>query len=142
MVLQILSYTCLVTAIIILTLGLYVFYKIYTGSKSMFANLLMGFTIGLGLQNAATFVIFMFPTEYRTPDNFALPNFYAIATCIFFFFLLSLQTWIFGMKYLESAIICSLTQPLLSINTVRNLNWFVISVYTLFMLSFYVFIII
>ena len=129
--LPILSYTCLGTAIIVLPLGLFGYYKLWRGSQSKFAYLVMAFTVGLGLQCTGTFVTLMLPTEYIKP---ALPNLYALTICIFFFFLLSLQTWIYGMQYLNSAIVCSKTIPILSENNVRSLKLAITISYTLCMI--------
>ena len=90
----------------------YVIYKVYKGSKSQFAYVLMAFTFLDGAQNFAYFFI----SVYRNPvdvgeQTFHGVNIYAFETAIYCFYLVSLQSWIFGMKYLESAMLCSLTPP-------------------------------
>ena len=51
------SYTCLATGVFMMSASTYVIYKVYKGSKSQFAYVLMAFTFLDGAQNFATFFI-------------------------------------------------------------------------------------
>jgi hypothetical protein len=79
-----------------------VIYKVYKGSQSQFAYVLMAFTFLDGAQNFANFFIYVIGHPV---------NIYAKQTKKYCFYLVSLQSWIFGMKYLESAMLCSLSPP-------------------------------
>jgi hypothetical protein len=47
------------------------------------------------------------------------------------YFLVPLQTWVFAMKYWESATNCSLTPERISPKVIRKIKWTGISVYTM-----------
>ncbi len=56
-----LSYTYLVVGVVLLPASSYCIYKIYQGSKSGFAYILMAFTMLDGAQYVANFFIYTFP---------------------------------------------------------------------------------
>ncbi len=51
------NYTFLAAGVFMMSASAYVIYKVYKGSKSQFANVLMAFTFVDGAQNFATFFI-------------------------------------------------------------------------------------
>ncbi len=107
-----LNYTCLATGVFMMSASTYVIYKVYKGSKSQFAYVLMAFTFLDGAQNFATCFIYVYRHPIHVVDQtFYCANMYAAETTTYCFYLVSLQSWIFGMKYLESAMLCSLTHP-------------------------------
>lgn len=125
------TYTSLASGLIMMSCSLYLYYKIYTGSKSTFAFVLMGFTFLDGAQNFAIFFVtaFMHPIYVNGHPYFSASQ-YALLTLNNCFYLMSLQSWIFGMKYLESAFTCCLTPPCISPLSVRILKWLGIFIYT------------
>ncbi len=57
------SYTCLASGVFMVSASAYVIYKVYKGSKSQFAYVIMAFTFLDGSQNFAFFFIY----SYRHP---------------------------------------------------------------------------
>ncbi len=107
-----LTYTCLATGVLMMSASAYVIYKVYKGSKSQFAYVLMAFTFLDGAQNFAYFFISIDRHLVLFGDQtLYVVNIYASQTINCCFLMVSLQTWIFGMKYLESAMLCSLSPP-------------------------------
>ncbi len=133
------TYTCLLSAVIMISTSIYVIYKIHKGSKSTFAYLLMAFTLLDGAQN---FTLFFFSAHRRSiyldGQTHYFINMYASQTATFCYYLVSLQSWIFGMKYLESAMFCSLTPPCITSLVIRYIKWAGISIYTFLMLAMFV----
>ncbi len=102
----------LASGVLMMSVSAYVIYKINFGSKSQFAYVLMAFTFLDGAQNFAYFFISIYRHPIHVGDQtFYCENVYAAQTALYCFYLVSLQSWIFGMKYLESAMFCSLTPP-------------------------------
>jgi hypothetical protein len=65
------------------------------------------------------FLTNLFPVEVIENNNTILmPNVYATLTVNYSFLLLTLQTWLFSMKYLKSATECSLTPTRLTVNLI------------------------
>ncbi len=134
-----LSYTHLSCGVIMMSASISVIYRVYKNSKSQFAYVLMAFTFIDGAQNFASFLIHLFnQTVHADNQAFYALNFYASQTEDYCYFLVSLQSWIFGMKYLESAMFCSLTPACLASQKVRYINWAGISIYTLLMLAMWI----
>ena len=65
-------------------------------------------------------------------------NFYAFQTANFCYYLVSLQSWVFGMKYLESSMLNSLTSACITPHSVRIINWTVIIIYVAVMVAMYI----
>ena len=106
------NYTYLGSGVFVMSVSAYVNYKVYKGSKSQFAYVLMAFTFLDGAQNFASFFIYVYMHPILVGgQTFYGVNIYAYQTTNSCFYLVSLQSWIFGMKYLESAMLCSLTPP-------------------------------
>ncbi len=95
------SFACLAEAFILFLASSLTFIKLYQGSKSNFAYLLTAFVFANALSRLATFIYNFLPNEILN-----LPNGYAILTNYYFNWLLSLQPWIFGIKYLWSGVLC------------------------------------
>jgi hypothetical protein len=109
----------------------YVLYKIWKGSKSAFAYVLMAFTLLDGAQFFFTYFIFAYSQSLQIGDQKVQAlNPYAYLTAYYAFYLVSLQPWFFGIKYLESAMCCSLIQPCISPRLVKIIGWVVTIVYT------------
>lgn len=68
----------------------------------------MAFTILDGAQFFATFFVNLFRHRLYVDGHYIYAaNFYANQTLIFCYYFMPLQTWIFAMNYLESAMIFS-----------------------------------
>jgi hypothetical protein len=92
-----------------------VVFKINQGSKSHFAFLLMAFTFFDGSYQFSMFFINGFRHSYVVAGKtHHSVNMYADLAATYCYNLVSLQSWIFGMKYLQSAMFCSLTPPCIS----------------------------
>ncbi len=133
------NYAELASGVLMMSASAYVNYKVYKGSKSQFAYALMAFTFLDGAQNFADFFI----SVYRHPiyvgdQTFHGVNIYAYQTTLYCYYIVSLQLWIFGMKYLESAMLCSLTAPCIPHSKVIYINWTGILIYTLAMLAMFI----
>lgn len=99
------SYTQLGVGAVMICAALATTVKIYRGSKSGFAYILMAFTLGNGLVNVGFFLT----DAIRTPrvlgkTTFHFANFTAVSLVGYTYYLMSLQAWVFGFRYLESAI--------------------------------------
>jgi hypothetical protein len=106
------SYTCLASGVIMMSASTFVMYRVYKGSKSVFAYSLMAFTFLDGAQFFACYFISLNAHPiYADGQTFQVVNFHASQTQVYCYTLISLQSWIFGMKYLESAMLYSLTPP-------------------------------
>ena len=57
------SFACLAEAIILCPVSSVTFRKLYQGSKSHFAYLLIAFTLAFGLNRLVTFLINQFPNQ-------------------------------------------------------------------------------
>lgn len=66
-----------------------------------------------------------------------MPNGYAILTVNYSFLLLTLQTWLFSMKYLYSATESSLTPTRLTVKCITKLNWIGSIFFVVSLLSFW-----
>ena len=106
-------------------------YKIYNGSKSTFAYVLLIFTFGYGLDYTLVFLeqSVMAKSIQINGLTQVYANFYILETVDFFYFLLSLQCWIFALKYLESAVNCSFTTTCLTNDFVNYTLWAGIGIY-------------
>jgi hypothetical protein len=108
------KYTFLVSGVFMMSASAYVIYKVYKGSKSQFAYVLMAFTFVDGAINFAFLFVYVYVHPVLVGGNVNhVVNMYAFQTTSYCYYLESLQSWIFGMKYLESAMLCSLTPPLI-----------------------------
>jgi hypothetical protein len=99
----------------------------------------MAFTFTDGVQNLAFFFIslYMHPIQFDGETLLAV-NIYANQTTNFCYYLVSLQSWIFGMRYLESAMFSSLTPACVAYQKVKYINWAGIFIYALSMLALYI----
>ncbi len=137
------SFTCLADSVILFLASAITFYKLYRGSKSNFAYLLIGFTFANALSRLTIFIIFQISNNKvelngensKIPDQLKLPNGYAWLTNVYFYNLLSLQCWIFGLKYLWSATFCSLEETRLSLACIKYTGWIGGLCYVVFMIT-------
>lgn len=137
----ILSCSNLASSVIMLGGAAFLVNKVYKGSKSRFAYWLIAFTFTDGLVNLAFFVEDANPETYliNNQTNYFL-NFYAFATINYFYLQLSLQSWIFAMRYLESAVNSSFETGIanhLTHNRLQFIRWSVIILYELALTSAY-----
>ncbi len=96
----------------------------------------MAFTFLNGAQNFAYFFINLYRHPvYVGSQTFYFANIYASELSNYWYYLVSMQSWIFGMKYLESAMLYSLTDPCIPCHKVRYINWAGIFIYTIVMLA-------
>ncbi len=112
------SFACLAQAFILFPASLFTFKKLYQGSKSNFAYLLTIFTFAVALSRLVKFILYTFPNE-----TFQAPNGYVFITNYYLNNLLSLQPWIFGIKYLWSGVLCSLEVTYISSECVQYIGW-------------------
>jgi len=70
------------------------------------------------------------PLENRI---YYIKNEYVFLTMIYIQYVASVQVWIFAVRYLESAIKCSLTPTKLTVTGVKYIGYFVGSVYLIAM---------
>ncbi len=139
MFLPTMSYTCLASGVFMVSSSAFVIYQVHRGSKSQFAYVLMAFTFLDGAQNFAQFFVYVYLHPINVGEKtYYSENIYASQTTFYCYYLVSLQSWIFGMKYLESAMLCSLTAPCIPYFKVRYINWAGILIYTLAMLAMFI----
>lgn len=99
----------------------------------------MFFTFLDGAQDFATIFISTFTHQINIDgQNLSVMNIYALTTASYTYYLVSLQTWIFAMKYLESAILCSFKRNCMTPLTVRNIRRVGICVYTVAILVMWI----
>lgn len=83
----------------------YTFYRIYNGSQSKFAYTLVCFTF---LNGCVDFLYYWKDKEYKTirvdGREIVIEKIYFECILQFFYFMISLQSWIFACKYLQSAL--------------------------------------
>ncbi len=118
------SYACLLVFVFLLPSSIVTFAYNYQGSKSNFCYILMICTFADAIIHLGQFLTNLFPVEVIENNNTILmPNVYATLTVNYSFLLLTLQTWLFSMKYLKSATECSLTPTRLTVNLIQKINW-------------------
>jgi hypothetical protein len=84
--------------------------KIQQKSKNLFAYTLMIFTITLALANIGESMSEMFRSQVLLPNRVHyFDSYYAYCLFNYLYILSALQGWIFGVRYLTSAIESSLT---------------------------------
>lgn len=93
--------------------------KIQKGSKSIFAFILMSFTLVDGLH----WIVFAFFLDYNKYFNEFYLSQYVFAMTL-------LQSWIFAIWYLESAMKCSLNSPCISPRLPKIILWLGIGIYS------------
>jgi hypothetical protein len=113
-----LALASLAEALILLPASTLTMWKIYKGSKSNFAYLLVAFTLADVICRLTTFIYSQYPNE-----SVKLPNYYVMITNFYFFNLLSFQSWTFAIKYLWSGKLSSLESNCLSLNCVKWIGW-------------------
>ncbi len=124
------SFANLVEALILIPASTFTLNKLYQGSKSNFAYLIITFTLANGICRLAYFFLYLYPNQ-----KVQLPNGYATTINDYFFWLLSLQSWIFGIKYLWSGILCSDESTCLFLDCVKWLGWTGSLCYVIFMIT-------
>ncbi len=124
------SFFCLTEAIILFPASIFTFNKLCQGSKSHFAYLIIAFTLATGLCRLTYFIMYLFPIQ-----KVQEPNGYVYITIYNFYLLLSLQPWIFGMKYLWSGVLCSLQATWLTLDWVKWMGWTGGLCYALFIIT-------
>ena len=112
----------------------YTFYHVYYGSRSPFALMLLAFS---GLY--AILYLGMFITNlcgYQSANGL-VQSFYAWWTIQYLFLLASIQTWLFAVHYLDSAIHCGTRLPIPYARVVRG-ERFVLTLFCASMLLCYI----
>lgn len=133
------TYTYMVAGLISMSVSTYVLRKICNGSKSKFAYALMAFTFIMGATNLSLFFISKFRFSYIVAGQTRYSeNFYAFQTANYCYYLVTLQSWVFGMKYLESSMFSSLTPACITTHSVRIINCTVIIIYVAVMVAMYI----
>jgi hypothetical protein len=120
-----------------ITASVIVLIRLHYGSRNQFALTLATFTLLLSFQEFEGFLVFTFP---RTIDQTIgpivyLPNYYVSMAGNYFYYLMALQTWMFAIRYLESALNCS-QKPALNYDQIQFLKWTIIILYSGIILSF------
>jgi hypothetical protein len=103
----------MVVGVILVLAAMYAFLKIYTGSKSKFAFILMAFTACYGVQYIAYFFIDAYPQRLSMSTSFVHEkrNIEANLAFDFVYNCLSVQTSVFAYKYMESVLTSAVTRP-------------------------------
>ena len=120
------GYGRLLVAILEILASIITCYKVYKGSGSVFAYQLMAFTF---MQGISFFIMFLAiicaPTTFVDQEGVTktYPNFYITEIGVFFWFLSQLQLWLFGVKYMESAINFSKQPLLINKKQLNKLFW-------------------
>ena len=119
------SFSRLAESVILFTASTFTFNTLYQGSKSNFGYILIAFTFLYGFSCLSFFIMFLFPNDkfYQLPHFKKLPNGYAWLTNEYLYNLLSLQSWIFGLNYLQSGILCSHEATCISVDFLKCIGW-------------------
>lgn len=126
------EFTVFSTGLIMIVCAVFTCRKIYKGSQNTFAFTLIMFTLGYGVNAVADFFIHLFPFTYvQDGETIHTPYIKPNATNFCFYYLLSLQSWIFLIKYLESSLI-----PI-SERNIRIILWSVTITYSAAIISIY-----
>ena len=106
--------------VILMFVTLLSFHQVAKGSQSHFAYVLLSFCL---LNAIADLIYFVGDTEVivltAQGETRTFVNFDLNALNDYFYFLLSIQTWVFAMKYLDSSIYGSFEKSRFSRSTVR-----------------------
>ncbi len=124
------SFACLIEGAILFPATSLTLKRLYQGSKSNFAYLLTVIAFADAIGQFAAFILYKFPNE-----TIQEPNGYGVITNNYYYYLLSLQSWIFGMKYLWSGILCSMEKSFISPNCVKYIGWTGGLCYAIFMIT-------
>ena len=116
---QICSILFISTGILLILFSTSSLIKIKKGSKSVFAYILMSFTVVDGLH----WIVFGF-----YPDN--EDSFIGFSLNQYVFAMTLLQAWIFAMRYLESALKCTVDTPCISPRLLKLILWLGIAIYS------------
>ena len=98
-----------------------VIYRIYNKSKNTFAYALMGLTLTIGVSNFGDAFCDAFRNEVKLADRVHhFESEYTKDTFNFLYYISTgLQGWIFAMRYLQSAVECSLIQTCLTSSCIK-----------------------
>ena len=115
------------------TVALVVINRIHSKSKNKFAYTLISFTLIIGVSNILSAVNEAFRNEVSLHgEKQYFTNEYAFILLNSVYWLSTgLQGWIFSMRYLRSAVQCSLHQTLFSLKGVENTGTIVAVVYVI-----------
>ena len=102
-----------------------VIHRIYNKSKNTFAYTLMGLTLTIGVSLVGLAFNDAFRKEVTQPDRvYHFRSEYGLSTFNFLYYIsTALQGWIFAMRYLQSAVECSLTKTCLTTGCVKYTGW-------------------
>jgi hypothetical protein len=111
-------------------------FKVYKGSKSAFAYILLAFTFGNGIVNVGFFLTDAIKTTKvlgKTVYHFA--SFKAVSWVGYTYYLMSIQAWIFSFRYLDSAINSSPQKFIISPICLKVIFWDGIIIYSLLLIG-------
>ena len=98
------AFCFLISGVLMIISGSFAVKKVSEGSKNMFAYILLGFTVILGIAYIGLAFCEAFRREVILPDRtHYFVNYNAFETFAFLQYISALQGWIFGMCYLKSA---------------------------------------
>ena len=105
------TWTCITVGVLELFMGIVTACKVVKGSRSQFALGLLAFTILDGLTNISFFFVttMMYELEFDIGDHPIIQigtfeSYYLRQVTNYFFFMTSLQPWLFSLRYLQSSI--------------------------------------
>lgn len=128
-------YTHLGAGLILIPVSVFVLLKIFKGSKSNFAYILIIFTLIDGVQKCAVYFVLAYRRQiYNNGQIIYVVNYYAFSATVYVATFVSLQLWIFAFQYLESASTLSLTTSYCSNRIIRIVFWVGVCVYTIVLL--------
>ena len=109
-----------ISGTVMIIAALVVIHKIYRNSKNIFAYVLMCFAAMLGTAYVGYTISFAFRRSVPKPDGSTSyqVNVYVNQTFSYLQLVSALQGWIFGMRYLQSANVSSLTKQWFKADTI------------------------
>jgi general stress protein CsbA len=108
MLMPVATYAQLAVGCLMLPFAIIVLITVVTGSRSTFALLMVVLSIALELQNIISFFSNYYTmTIIVNGEEHQYQEFYIWQTSNYWYYLANIQSWIFAMRYLESAITCS-----------------------------------
>ena len=103
-----------------------VIHRTYHQSKNTFAYILMGLTIMIGVSQIGWAITDSFREEVTIPGgvvDYNQSQYSNSFLCYLYYLLTALQGWYFAMRYLKSAVECSLQKTCLNPECIKYTGW-------------------
>ena len=118
------TYSTIGISIVVFCFASVTFYKISKGSKSSFALILNAFTFGYFVVYFLEYFVQSDRKEISVQGYTVSVYFFQFVLAVnYLYFSLSTQSWIFALKYLESAMNFTPENTCLSFNLIRIIKW-------------------